>query len=118
METKYPTAVYRDDETKLRVDFGPGPHVFTADELQKVIHDLAAHRMNMKPQVTMDPIADATAFAGTVLAAQPDRERGGVVMAARHPGYGWLYLHVPDQIARGMSGLSQSPPADSGTQKH
>lgn len=78
----------------------------SASEMDALIRKLGALRAQLRPPISNDASGDATVLNDARVAFMPDEARGGVVMAFRHPGYGWLYLHLQEQTVLGMSKVS------------
>ena len=83
------------------------PPVVTASagELSAFIDALAAVRQAMPPAVAPEPTGTFEVAANAGVAVIGDAVHGGVMLALRHPGHGWVYGQVP---ADSVPGLAQS----------
>ena len=83
------------------------PSVVTAsaDELSAFIDALAALRQAMQPIVSLEPTGTFEVAANARIAVIGDAVHGGVMLAVRHPGHGWVYGQV---LADSVPGLAQS----------
>ena len=83
------------------------PPVVTASagELSAFIDALAALRQGMLPVIAPDPAGTFQVAANARVAVIGDVVHGGVMLAVRHPGHGWVYGQVP---ADNVPGLVQS----------
>jgi hypothetical protein len=83
------------------------PSVVTAnaDELSAFIDALAELRKAMLPVIAPDPVGTFDVAANARVAVIGDPVHGGVMLAVRHPGHGWVYGQVP---ADRVPGLAQS----------
>lgn len=108
------------NQTRLQVDASPTSFFLSADDVEKLIAELAHFRSQMSPEVPKQApsgqhqmIADP-AFSGAVTAS------GGLALGLRHSGIGWLFYFFPQAEARKLSSaLAQfvtrmsSPPSGS-----
>jgi hypothetical protein len=79
--------------------------VASAAELSAFIDALAALRQAMLPAVAPEPTGTFEVAANARVAVIGDAVHGGVMLAVRHPGHGWVYGQVP---ADSVPGLAQS----------
>ena len=100
---------------EFRASFPKGPESVTiafpsvitasAGELSAFIEALAALRQGMLPVVATEPAGTFQVAANAGVAVAGDAVHGGVVLAVRHPGHGWVYGQVS---AENVPGLVQS----------
>jgi hypothetical protein len=100
---------------EFRASFPKGPESVTislpsavtanAGELSAFIDALAELRKAMLPVVAPDPVGTFQVAVDARVAVIGDAVHGGVMLAVRHPGYGWVYGQVP---AANVPGLAQS----------
>ena len=86
------------------------PPVVTASagELSAFIDALAALRQTMLPVVAPEPTGTFEVAANAGVAVIGDAVHGGVMLAVRHPGHGWVYGQVPaDNVPALVQSLSQ-----------
>ena len=83
------------------------PSVVTASagELSAFIDALAELRKAMAPVVSLQPTGTFEVAADAAVAVIGDAAHGGIMLAVRHPGHGWVYGQVP---ADRVPGLAQS----------
>jgi hypothetical protein len=92
------------------------PSVVTASagELSAFIDALAEVRKAMAPIVSLEPTGTFEVAANAAVAVIGDAVHGGVMLAVRHPGHGWVYGQVPADrvpgLAQSMSKNSCPPP--------
>jgi len=80
------------------------PPVVTASAgaLSALIDALAALRQAMLPVVAPEPAGTFQVAANAGVAVIGDAVHGGVMLAVRHPGHGWVYGQVPADNVPGL----------------
>jgi hypothetical protein len=98
---------------ELTASFPDGPESVTialpsvvtasASELSAFIDALAELRKAMAPIVSLEPTGTFEVAANAAVAVIGDAVHGGVMLAVRHPGHGWVYGQVPADRVRGLA---------------
>ena len=103
------TTTLREDRAEVTLELhqndAPIGHIrLEAPELEGLIHHLAANRAGLIDQVPreLDPGTRLNPIVDPVWRAQPDDD-GGVLLAIRHPGLGWLSFVLPQAECKNMA---------------
>jgi putative transcriptional regulator len=101
---------------EMWMDGKPLGHVYLdAATLEGHIHALARHRANMAEEVSqeLDPGSRLEAHIDPIWRIPAKHPQQGIVLALRHPGFGWLSFVFPHKEARALAeGLTKSLPPD------
>lgn len=79
-------------------------------EVDALLAELIAARQEMLPAVPLAPPPDIKALLDVRFRVMPHPIAGGCLIAARHPGAGWLFLHASAPTCLEMSSILGNPP--------